>query len=42
MEVFVDEEESKDPETTHAPEDIGFLASGGNGLIPGTILNIDV
>lgn len=40
MDLFVEEERSQDRETNHAPEDIGFIAFGSNGLIPGSVVDI--
>lgn len=40
--AFVEEEQSADQETTHAPEDIGYMAFGSNGLIPGIAINLDL
>ena len=37
MDLFVEEEQSADAETNHAPEDMGFLAFGESGLLPGTV-----
>lgn len=37
MDLFVEEEQSADTETNHALEDVGFLAFGRNGLLPGTV-----
>ncbi|WP_266081784.1 hypothetical protein [Haladaptatus caseinilyticus] len=40
--AFVEEEQSADEETTHAPEDIGYMAFGSNGLIPGITVDLDL
>lgn len=40
VDFFVEEEQSADTETNHAPEDIAFFAFDGNGLIPGLALNL--
>lgn len=40
--AFVEEEQSADQETNHAPEDIGYMAFGSNGLIPGIAINLDL
>ncbi len=42
FDAFVEEEESADHETNHAPENLGYMAFGSDGLIPGTAINLDL
>lgn len=42
MDLFVQEEQSADAETTHATEDVGFLAFGGNGLINAIVVQVTI
>ena len=42
MSLFAEEETSFDDETNHAGEDIGYIAFGGDGLVPGLSTDISL